>query len=215
MGRPASTCLITLDGTPMNTATTTEQALVERCKAGDHAAFEELIRQSSSIARRAIRAITRNPADVDDVMQETSLKAFQALRFFDQRSKFSTWLTRIAINNALMLLRRQKNKREISLDADAEERDTTTFVHADNTLDPEQALIRDQSIQIIRNAVHSLPRTLREYAERCCIQDMSSEEASSSLRIALGTGKSRYFRARQRLRSSLLGFRSNAMQFFS
>ena len=215
MGRPASSSLIALNGTPMNTVTTTEQALVERCKAGDHAAFEELIQQSSSIARRAIRAITRNPADVDDVMQETFAKAFQALRSFDQRSKFSTWLTRIAINNALMLLRRQKVKKEISLDGDGEERDTTSFLLADNTLDPEQALIRDQSIQIIREAVHALPRTLREYAERCCIQDMSNQEASSSLRITLGTGKSRYFRARLRLRSSLLGFRSNAIQFFS
>lgn len=199
---------------PMNTATT-EQVLLERCKAGDHVAFEELIQQSSSTARRAIRAITRNPADVDDVMQETSLKAFQALRSFDQRSKFSTWLTRIAINNALMLLRRQKVKKEISLDADGEERETTAFLLADKTLDPEQALIRDQSIQIIREAVHALPRTLREYAERCCIQDMSNQEASSSLRITEGTGKSRRFRTRQRLRSSLLRFRCTAMHFFS
>lgn len=199
----------------MNTATTTEQALVERCKAGDHAAFEELIQQSSATARRAIRAIAPNPADADDVMQDTFVKAFQGLRSFDQRSKFSTWLTRIAINNALMLLRRQKIKREISLDADGEERDTTSFCLADNMLDPEQALIRDQSIQIIRNAVHALPRTLREYTERCCIQDMSNEEVSSSLRITAGTGKSRCFRARQRLRSSLVDSRTEAMQFFS
>lgn len=214
MGRPASGCLITFDGTPMNTATT-ERVLLQRCKAGDHAAFAELIKQSSPAARRAVRTIARNPADVDDVMQETLFKAFQALRSFDQRSKFSTWLTRIAINNALMLLRRQKVKKEISLDADAEERETTSFSLADNTLDPEQALIRDQSIQIIREAVRALPSTLREYAERCCIQDMSNQEASSSLRITEGTGKSRHFRARQRLKSSLLRFRCGAMQFFS
>jgi RNA polymerase sigma-70 factor, ECF subfamily len=197
----------------MNTATT-ERVLLQRCKAGDHAAFAELIKQSSPAARRAVRTIARNPAEVEDVMQETLVRAFQALRSFDQRSKFSTWLTRIAINNALMFLRRQKVKKEISLDGDAEERDTSFFL-ADNTLDPEQALIRDQSIQIIREAVHALPRTLREYAERCCIQDMSNQEASSSLHITEGTGKSRHFRARQRLRSSLLRFRCNATQFFS
>lgn len=195
--------------------TTTEEVLLERCKAGDHAAFADLIKHSSTAARRAVWTIARNPADVDDVMQETFVKAFQALRSFDQRSKFSTWLTRIAINNALMLLRRQKVKREITLDADGEERDTTSFSLADNTLDPEQAMIRNQSIQIIREAVHALPRTLREYAERCCIQDMSNQEASSSLRITEGTGKSRHFRARQRLRSSLLRFRCHALQFFS
>jgi RNA polymerase sigma-70 factor, ECF subfamily len=194
---------------------TTEEVLLERCKAGDHAAFADLIKHSSTAARRAVRTIARNPADIDDVMQDTFVKAFQALRSFDQRSKFSTWLTRIAINNALMLLRRQKVKREITLDADGEERDTTSFSLADNTLDPEQAMIRNQSIQIIREAVHALPRTLREYAERCCVQDMSNQEASSSLRITEGTGKSRHFRARQRLRSSLLRFRCNALQFFS
>jgi RNA polymerase sigma-70 factor, ECF subfamily len=198
----------------MNTATT-ERVLLERCKAGDHAAFAELISQSSLKARRVVQTIARNPADVDDVMQETFVNAFQALRSFDQRSKFSTWLTRIAINNALMLLRRQKVKKEISLDAEGEERETTSFLLADNTLDPEQALIRDQSIQIIREAVQALPRTLREYAERCCIQDMSNQEASLSLRITEGTGKSRLFRARKRLRSSLLPFRCNAVQFFS
>jgi RNA polymerase sigma-70 factor, ECF subfamily len=198
----------------MNTATS-ERVLLERCKAGDHAAFEELIRQSSSTALRAIRAITRNPADVDDVMQETSLKAFQALRFFDQRSKFSTWLTRIAINNALMLLRRQKHKKEISVDIDGEDSEARSCPLTDNMLNPEEALIRDQSIQIIREAVYALPRTLREYAERCSIQDMSNAEASSSLRITVGTGKSRLFRVRQRLRSSLFGSRSNALQFFS
>lgn len=194
---------------------TTEEVLLERCKSGDHAAFADLIKHGSTAARRAVRTIARNPADVDDVMQETFVKAFQALRSFDQRSKFSTWLTRIAINNALMLLRRQKVKREISLDADGEERDTTSLSLADNTLDPEQAMIRNQSIQIIREAVRALPRTLREYAERCCFQDMSNQEASASLRITEGTGKSRHFRARQRLRSSLLRCRCNAMQFFS
>jgi RNA polymerase sigma-70 factor (ECF subfamily) len=195
----------------MNTITT-ERILLERCKAGDHAAFVELIRQSSATARRAIRTIARNPTDADDVMQETIMKAFQALRSFDQRSKFSTWLTRIAINNALMLLRRQKNKREISLEADAEERDTTSFVLADNTLDPEQALIRSESTEIVRKEVRALPLALRQYAERHCFEELSNQEASSSLRITPGAGKSRYFHLRRRLR---LRFSSNYMQLFS
>src|SRR5277367_5151107 len=108
----------------MNTATT-ERVLLERCKAGDHAAFVELIQQSSPVARRAIRAIARNPADVDDVMQDTIVNAFLGLRSFKQRSKFSTWLTRIAINNALMLLRRRKSKGEISLAIDGKEAEST------------------------------------------------------------------------------------------
>lgn len=198
----------------MNTATT-ERVLVKRCKAGDHAAFVELIQQSAPLARRAIRTIACNTADVDDVMQDTIVRAFQKVQSFNQRSKFSTWLTRIAINNALMLLRRQKGKREISLEIDSEDPKARSFQLTDNTLDPEQALIRHQSIEIIRNAVHSLPRALRECAERRCFQELSDREAASSLRITLAAGKARYFRVRHRLRSSLLGSRPNAMQFFS
>lgn len=194
----------------MNTATT-ERVLVKRCKAGNHAAFVELIQQSAPLARRAIRTIACNPADVDDVMQDTIVRAFQKVRSFNQRSKFSTWLTRIAINNALMLLRRQKGKREISLEIDSEDPKARSFQLTDNTLDPEQALIRHQSIEIIRNAVHALPRALRECAERRCFQEQSDREAASSLRITLAAGKARYFRVRHRLRSSLLGSRPNAM----
>ena len=184
-------------------AATTERMLVERSKAGDHSAFAELIHQNSPTARRAIRAITPNPADMDDVMQDTFVNAFKGLRSFDERSKFSTWLTRIAINNALMLLRRQKNKREIILDFDGEERDIASFLYADRTADPEEALIRDQSIETVRKAVRALPLTLRAYAERRCLEELSNQETASSLRITSGAGKSRYLRIRQRLESAL------------
>jgi RNA polymerase sigma-70 factor, ECF subfamily len=190
------------DGIDMNTATS-ENVLVARSKAGDHAAFVELVHRSSPVARRAIRSIARNSADVDDLMQDTVLKAFRQVGSFNQESKFSTWLTRIAINNALMLLRRQKNKKESSLDADEEGLATTTISLADTKLDPEQALIRDQSIQVVRSAVRSLPRTLRDYAERRCFADLSNEEAASSLRITVGAGKARYHRIRLRLQARI------------
>jgi RNA polymerase sigma-70 factor, ECF subfamily len=187
---------------------TTEGVLVERCKAGDHAAFAELIRQTSRTARRAIRAITRNPADVDDVMQDTLVKAFLGLRSFNQQSKFSTWLTRIAINNALMLLRRQKSNKEISLDVDGGERDIESFLYTDSTPDPEAALILDQSIEVVRKAVHALPPTLRGYAQLHCLQELPPREAASSLGISLAAGKARLFHARRRLAQSLTSLRS-------
>jgi RNA polymerase sigma-70 factor (ECF subfamily) len=184
--------------------TTAERMLVARCKAGNHAAFVELIQQGSPIARRAIRSIVRNTADVDDVMQDTAIAVFRGFRSFNERSKFSTWMTRIAINNALMLLRRQKNKREISLDFEGRESDATPFPHADKTDDPERALIRQQSIESVRKAVHALPRTLREYAERRCLEELSNLETASALRITCGAEKSRYLRVRQSLESSLV-----------
>src|SRR5215467_6461467 len=147
-------CLPTLDRKSMNT-TAAERVLVGRSKAGDHTAFMELIRQGSATAQRAIHSIACNPADVEDVMQDTVMHAFKALRSFNERSAFSTWLTRIAINNALMLLRRRRNRIEISFDAGVD--GAGGFLQfADSTINPEQSLIREQSIKVVRTAVRAL-----------------------------------------------------------
>jgi RNA polymerase sigma-70 factor (ECF subfamily) len=190
----------------MSTATP-ERVLVARCKAGDDAAFTELIRRSSPIALRTIRAIARNAADVEDVMQDTVVNALKGLHSFNQRSKFSTWLTRIAVNNALLLLRRRRNKIEISLDSDSEESASQHLQLAANGIDQEQTLIRKQSIGIVRRAVHALPPSLREYVEQCCLKELPHKEVASTLGISLAAGKSRSLRARRQLHSLLTSHR--------
>jgi RNA polymerase sigma-70 factor (ECF subfamily) len=198
----ASSCPTILDATRMDTATP-ERVLVARGKAGDQAALTELIRRSSPIALRKIRAIANNPADVEDVMQDTVVNALRGLPDFSQRSTFSTWLTSIAVNNALLLLRRRRNKIEISLDADREEGNNGPLQLADRSINPEQALIRDQSIEMVRKAVRALPATLREYAEQCCLKERPHREVASTLGISLAAGKSRSLRARRRLHTLL------------
>jgi RNA polymerase sigma-70 factor, ECF subfamily len=204
-----SNCLIIIGHMLMNTATS-ERVLVARCKAGDHAAFTELIRRSSPIALRTIRAIARNPADVEDVMQDSVINAFKGLHSFNQRSKFSTWLTRIALNNALLLLRRRRNKIEISLDSDGEESACQHLQLADNRIDQEQALIREQSIGIVRSAVRALPPSLREYVEQCCLKELPHKEVACTLGISLAAGKSRSLRARRQLYSLLTSRRARS-----
>ncbi len=108
-------------------------SLGRKIESGDHAAFTELIRRSSPSALRSIRAIARNAANAEDVMQDTVVNALKALGSFDQRSKFTTWLTSIAVNNALLLLRRRRNKIEISLDATSAESDTSPLQTAEWT----------------------------------------------------------------------------------
>ena len=186
----------------------TEGVLVARCKAGDHAAFAELIQQGYPMARRAILSIACNAADVEDVMQDTVIAAFKGLRSFNERCKFSTWLTRIAINNSLMLLRRRKRRSEISFDADIEETHSEIPQLVDNTIGAEQSLIQEQSSKIVRKAVGALPSTLREYVELRCLQDLPSREVASSLGISLTAGKARLFQARRRLARSLTSLRS-------
>jgi len=198
----ASNCPTITDATGMNTATA-ERVLVARGKAGDHAAFTELIRRSSPIALRKIRAIANNPADVEDVMQDTVVNALRGLPYFSQRSTFSTWLTSIAVNNALLLLRRRRNKIDISLDAGGDDNANGPFQLADRRIDPEQALIRDQSIEIVRRAVRALPASLREYVEQCCLKELPHREVASTLGISLEAGKSRSLRARRRLHTLL------------
>ena len=187
---------------------TAERLLVARCKAGDHAAFVELVQQSSPTARRAIRSIACNAADVEDVMQDTVIAAFKGLRSFNERSKFSTWLARIAINNALMLLRRRKTRSEISFDADIEEAHREIPQLVDNSISAEQFLIREQSNQVVRKAVRALPRTLREYVELHCLQELSPRETAAFLGISLAAGKARLFHARRKLARSLTSLRS-------
>jgi RNA polymerase sigma-70 factor, ECF subfamily len=197
-----SNCLAIIGQMPINN-TPQERVLVSRCKAGDHAAFMELIRRSSPIALRMIRAIARNPSDVEDVMQDTVVNAFKGLHFFNHESKFSTWLTRIAVNNALLLLRRRRNRIEVSLDTNYDDSDTSPLQLADRRVDPEQALIRDQSIKIVRKAICALPTSLREYVEKCCLQELPHKEVASVLGISLAAGKSRSLRARRQLHALL------------
>jgi len=191
---------------------TAERLLVARCKAGDHAAFAELIQRGSHTARRAIRSIACNAADVEDVMQDTVIAAFRGLRSFNERSRFSTWLARIAINNALMLLRRRKNRSEISFDADVEETHREIPQLVDNTISAEQFLILEQSNHVVRKAVRALPRTLREYVELHCLQELSTGEAAAFLGISLAAGKARLFHARRKLARLLTSLRSQAAE---
>src|SRR5262249_7390198 len=155
------------------------------------------IQQGSPTARRAIRSIATNAADVEDVMQDTVIAAFKGLRSFNERCKFSTWLARIAINKALMLLRRRKTRSEISFDADIEETHSTMPQFVDRAIGPEQFLIREQSNQVVRKAVRALPRTLREYVELHCLRELSPQEAAAFLGISLAAGKTRLFHARR------------------
>ena len=95
-----------------------ELALVEAAKAGDDAAFEELVRRYDRNVFRIAQHITQNREDAEDVVQDAFVKAYTNLKQFQGQSKFYTWLVRIAVNEALMKLRRRRPERTVSLDED-------------------------------------------------------------------------------------------------
>ena len=110
-----------------------ELALVGAAKAGDVAAFEELVRRYDRNVFRIAQHITQNREDAEDVVQQTFQKAFIYLPKFEGKSSFSTWLTRIAINEALMLLRRRRALREVFVDDSSSDEGTVVALEIRDT----------------------------------------------------------------------------------
>src|SRR5260221_10402980 len=102
---------------------TDELALVHAAKAGDLGAFEQLVKRYDRNVFRIAQHITQNREDAEDVVQDAFLKAYQNLQNFQENSKFYTWLVRIAVNEALMLLRRRRPERMVSLDEEIKTED--------------------------------------------------------------------------------------------
>ncbi|HME36300.1 MAG TPA: sigma-70 family RNA polymerase sigma factor, partial [Candidatus Sulfotelmatobacter sp.] len=116
-----------------------ELSLVQAAKRGDDSAFEELVRRYDRNVFRIAQHITQNREDAEDVVQEAFLKAYGNLQQFQEQSKFYTWLVRIAVNEALMKLRRRKPERTVSLDEDIKtEDDSLPREIADWSPNPEQ-----------------------------------------------------------------------------
>jgi len=107
-----------ITATPEENAIHPDLALIERVKAGDLAAFEQLMRQYDRQIFRIALHITQNREDAEDIVQDTFFKAFQKLEQFQGNSKFYTWLVRIAVNESLMRLRKRKAQRTVSMDED-------------------------------------------------------------------------------------------------
>jgi RNA polymerase sigma-70 factor (ECF subfamily) len=177
-----------------------EHELITRSKGGDHSAFTELVQRSSPIVLRAIRRVTYNHADAEDILQESLLNAFAKLHQFDERSAFSTWLTRIAINNAFMALRRVRQQRETSLDADSSDNDNgSLYSTLSSGMNPERICIRDNSITTVRDAIRRLPGHLRQHAEWRCLEEKPHKDIALSLGISVASSKSRAARVKRRL----------------
>jgi RNA polymerase sigma-70 factor (ECF subfamily) len=181
-----------------------EQQLIAAAKFGDTSAFGELCeRHTRQIFRVAIR-ITRNREDAEDVSQDTFLNAFVHLKDFDGRSKFATWLTRIAINSALMKLRKKRGVQEVPIDEpDSAVQPLLRFEIPDNAPSPEETFAQSERNKILGAAIAELGPRTRKVVELQVFQEMSVKEAARTLEISETAAKSRLFHARESLRQSL------------
>jgi RNA polymerase sigma factor (sigma-70 family) len=178
-------------------------ALVLAAQAGDQSAFSELWNRHSGMILRKLMRITNTREDAEDALQETFLKAFVHLGNFEARAKFSTWLTRIAINSGLMMLRRQRSRPTISIDSQLEGEAWKHWDVEDRTLDIEGSVIRTEYGAIIASAVSRLGPKLSIVTRHHLLNDCSVAETAASHGLTVGATKTRLLRARKALRSSL------------
>lgn len=181
-----------------------ETPLVQRAQAGDSVAFGELVRKYEGKVYRLAKNITRNDEDAEDVLQDAFLKAYEHLGNFQGNSKFYTWLVRIAVNEALMKLRKRKSDRSVPLDEPVElGEDTVTREIAVWEDNPEQRYSREEMGAILNEAVDSLKPDFRTVFVLRDIEELSTEETADVLGISVPAVKSRLLRARLALREKL------------
>ncbi len=193
-----------VEGANISAALQAEQVLIFLAKNGDGAAYAELYRLHAKNVFRTVLRITGNREDAEDVLQDAAMKALIHLNGFDGRSKFSTWLTRIAINSALMMRRKSSNRLEVSIDQECESGTFTNLQVPDHAPGPEHCMhLAERDLQLHR-AVKRLSTTLRLPLELQLARDLSLRELAIQLGISVPAAKSRLLRAREKVRGALI-----------
>ena len=181
-----------------------ELMLVNAARGGDVGAFEQLVRKYDRNVFRIANHITQNREDAEDVVQDAFLKAFQNLGQFQGQSKFYTWLVRIAVNEALMRLRRRRPERMVSLDEDINTgEDTIPREVADWAPNPEQLYNQSELRDILQKTIQGLPPSFRTVFVLRDVEGLSTEETADALNLSIPAVKSRLLRARLQLRERL------------
>jgi RNA polymerase sigma-70 factor, ECF subfamily len=182
-----------------------EAALISMAKLGDRDAFVELSKPYADRILRTIFHITRNWHDAEDALQDAMLRAFSHLKGFQEKSSFSTWVTRIAINSALMMLRKKRGCQEIPFEGIGGSGDNYELREPKSPAeDPESRLARKEREELLNGAILGLPQVLREVVELRQARGYSTREIAQALRISVPAVKSRLSRARAALRAALL-----------
>jgi len=179
--------------------------IVSAAQAGSAAAFAELYSTYSRRLFQTILSITRNPHDAEEALQETFLRAYLAIKAFEGKSQIYTWLTRIAVNTALMVLRKQRVCPEVLFDPQPDDRcGTITFEVRDPAPNPEELCVRHQFQLKTLRAIRRLRPHLREPIRMRITHGWSTREISRALNISEAAVKSRIYRARQQLSTSMV-----------
>ena len=176
--------------------------VVDRVLAGDVQAFEELVQRHEQRVYRTTFAITGNQEEAEDAMQETFLKVYQHLGDFQRASRFSTWLTRIAVNEALQKRRRRRPTESLDEPVMTDEEIMPKQLQ-DWRDDPEKIYAKQEIRRIVEEAIQLLAPNYREAFMLRDLEGLSNEEAAEALGLSLTAFKSRLLRARLMMREAL------------
>lgn len=181
-----------------------EILLIEKAKNGDIEAFESLIRQSEKIVYNIAYRMLNNSEDVKDISQEVFIKVYKNLKNFDEKSAFSTWIYRIAVNTCIDEIRKRKGKQTISIEEELQQEDGAIKkqipVQAET---PEEDYIKKEQKEELLSAVEELSQTHKTVLTLRDLEGFSYAEIAEITETSVGTVKSRLSRAREQLKNIL------------
>jgi len=180
-----------------------DEALVTATKRGDRQAFEELVLRHRQKVLAVAQRITNNREDAEDVAQESFTKAFLHLDAFQEKSRFSTWLTRIAMNEAFMLLRRRRGIVEVLPENLEDGMKSSSEAFVDHNPNPEESYLQRERTEFVTEAINRLGSTNRTTISLCHIEERSVKETAQILGVSIAAVKARVFHGRRKLRRTL------------
>jgi RNA polymerase sigma-70 factor, ECF subfamily len=188
---------------PDRLVTQADAALVAGAKTGNTQAFELLVERHEGRIFSMAQRMTRNREDAEDVVQQSFQKAFIHLKNFEGDSLFSTWLTRIAINEALMLLRRKRGSREVPIESNSGEETALPLDIPDHDPNPEDRFLQREQERLLSAAVNELTPGMRKAIELRELGELSTGETAQVMGLTVGAVKARVFHGRRKLRQAL------------
>jgi len=177
--------------------------LVAATKRGDAQAFEELVLRHRQRVLAVAQRITLNREDAEDVAQESFHKAFLHLDAFQERAQFSTWLTRIAMNEAFMLLRRRRGVFEVLPENPDDGMKSSSEAFVDQSPNPEESCSQRERMQLLTEAINRLGPTIRTTILLRDIEEQSVKDTAQILGTSITAVKARVFQGRRKLRRTL------------
>jgi RNA polymerase sigma-70 factor, ECF subfamily len=184
-----------------------ERALVVAARNGDEQAFETLFKRYQRKTFAVVLRYTRVVEDAEDIVQQNFYKAFAHLCQFQGQSSFSTWLTRIAINEALMFLRRIRLTREVSIDSIGDAAGSPAILEKlDSNPNPENRCSQREEVRILSKAVRNLRPRLRTTIVLRELRELSTSETACCMGLSVAAVKARIFHGKRKLRKELASY---------